>query len=133
MLKPSFLFGSIRPMQTKVARIARQFPDQVAAALTEEAEIEATEVRRRTPVATGALKGTIHVVPPERTGFAGRDIEAYVVAGGVAAPYALVVHEDLEAFHPVGQAKYLESVILESRPFMGERIARRVQFTRLPI
>lgn len=120
-------------MQSKVARIAKQFPDQVAAAVTEEAEIEATEVRRRTPVATGALKGTIHVVPPERTGFAGRVIEAYVVAGGVAAPYALIVHEDLEAFHPVGQAKYLESVILESRPFMGERIARRVEFTRLPI
>lgn len=27
---------------------------------------------------------------------------------GYHAPYAIYVHEDLEAFHPVGQAKFLE-------------------------
>jgi hypothetical protein len=38
----------------------------------------------------------------------------------------MIVHEDLDAFHKVGQAKYLESVIMESRGFIGARVARRL-------
>jgi hypothetical protein len=57
-------------------------------------------------------------------------IYALIVAGGPAAPYAIYVHEDLEAIHPVGQAKFIESVLLESRPFMAARIAKRIDLNR---
>ena len=123
---------------------------QVAIALRAEAEIEMTEAKRRTPVDTGALKGSGHVTGPDEQvgsgapaqgrnakgqftskgstrGFGGQRTWAVTLAfGGPAAPYALEVHENLEAYHPRGQAKYLESVILESAPHMAQRIARRV-------
>ena len=50
-----------------------------------------------------------------------------IEVGGPAAPYAVVVHEDLEAFHPTGQAKYLESTIMQSAPFMLDRISKRLK------
>jgi hypothetical protein len=40
------------------------------------------------------------------------------------------VHEDLTALHKIGQAKYLESVIMESRPFMAARVARRMDLNK---
>lgn len=53
-----------------------------------------------------------------------------IVAGGPSAPYAIYVHEDLEAFHKVGQAKYIESVLMESRPFMAARVAKRIDLNK---
>jgi len=112
-------------IKARLTAFERRFPDHVANALRIETEIEATECKRRTPVDTGALRASIHVEGPEREG---RRIWTSIVAGGVAASYALIVHEDMEAFHKVGQAKYIESVILESRPYMAQRVAARVDF-----
>jgi hypothetical protein len=53
----------------------------------------------------------------------GKQIQVRLVFGGPAAPYAAIVHENLTAHHPVGQAKYLESVALERRPGMGKEVA----------
>lgn len=115
-------------MLAKIQRVKKLFPDHVATALRQEMEIEATEVRRRTPVDTGELRGSVQVVGPARQG---SRLYVMIVAGGTAAPYAIYVHEDLEAFHKVGQAKFLESVILESRPYMLQRLARRIQLNQL--
>lgn len=114
-------------MRRRLQTLARRMPDVVGRALYQEAEIEATEAKRRTPVDTGALRGTIHVTPPthSRSG-----ISVTIAAGGPAAPYAAAVHEDLEAFHKVGQAKYIESVLNESGPYMASRIARRIDLKR---
>lgn len=94
-------------------------------ALREEAEIEMTEARARTPVDTGALRASGVVRPPETAvdGVA----EVKLVFGGPAAPYAVYVHEDMEAFHKVGQAKFLESTVLESAPYMAQRVAAAVR------
>lgn len=104
------LFG--RNLQTKLAR-----------ALRAEAEIEMTEAKRRTPVKTGALRASGHVEGPiwERD-----DLYVRLVFGGPAAPYAVRVHEDLEAFHRVGQAKFLESTLMESVPYLARRVAERI-------
>jgi hypothetical protein len=91
-------------------------------------------VKRRTPVwnsdrrlprgrVSGALRASVRVIAPVRKG---TSVFVLVAAGGPSAPYAIYVHEDLDAFHKVGQAKYLESVILESRAFMAARVAKRV-------
>lgn len=96
-------------------------------ALYVEVEVEVKEVKRRTPVDQGTLRGSVHQVGPTRRW---RVIETMIVAGGPSAPYAIYVHEDLDAFHKVGQAKFIESVILESRPFIGARVARRIDLTR---
>jgi hypothetical protein len=48
--------------------------------------------------------------------------------GGAAEAYAIVQHENLEFHHTTGEAKFLESVLNESRPFMAQRIAKRIKF-----
>lgn len=110
-------------LKSRLMQIARVAPLALGAALFEEAEIEATESRRRTPVEFGALRDSTHVTRPE---VSSGSVEVTIGVGGPAAPYAIYVHENLENFHPVGQAKFLESTILESRPFMLRRLARRL-------
>jgi hypothetical protein len=114
-------------MREKLKRLAQRFPDEIARALYQETQVEATEVKRRTPVKYGPLRGSIHVVGPIREG---RIIYTLIVAGGPAAPYAIFVHEDPDAFHKVGQWKYLESVIRESRSSMAVRVGKRIDLNR---
>lgn len=104
--------------------VSQGFLDKAVRALEFEAEIEMTEAKRRTPVDTGALRGSGHVKPARRVG---RDIMVELAFGGPAVPYAAKVHEDLDAFHKVGQAKFLESVVVESAPYMAARVAKRMR------
>lgn len=43
---------------------------------------------------------------------------------GYTQEYAIYVHEDLEAFHPVGQAKYLEQPYRQMLPELKRIIAK---------
>lgn len=108
--------------------LARRIPNEVAVALFQEAQIEATESRRRTPVEFGTLRGSHEVKKPD---IWGRDISVTIAVGGPAIDYAIPVHENLEAYHRVGQAKFLESTIMESSKFMAKRIAKRIDLNRL--
>ena len=127
-------FRGAGEMARKIRTIAKQFPDHVARAIYQEAEIEATEMKKRTPVDTrpnaphpGNLRRSIHV---ERPNTRGRTISV-TIATGAEAPYAVYVHENPDAIHPIGQWKFMESVLNESRPYMAARIARRVHFNRM--
>jgi hypothetical protein len=116
------LFGKTE-MKTKLTNVAKNYSEKVGKALYIEMGIELREVVRRTPVLTGALRKTEKLIGPSQQG---KSIVVLIVAGGSEAPYAVVVHEDLEAFHKVGQAKYIESVLLESRGAIGSRVAARL-------
>lgn len=109
-------------------RIADRFPDRVGRAIYQEAQIEMTESKRRVPVDTGVLRASGMVSLPEREG---RNISVTLSYGGAAEDYAIPVHENLEAHHTNGQAKYLESVLNESRQHMAERIGRRVDLNKM--
>jgi hypothetical protein len=100
---------------------------ELGAALRQETEVEATECKKRCPVRFGTLRGTIHASGPEQQGMM---IYCEISAGGPAAPYALIVHEDLSAHHDVGQAKYIESVVFESAPYIMARVAKRIDFNK---
>lgn len=89
-------------------------------ALREEAEIEMTEAKRRTPVDTGTLRSSGKVTGPDA------DLAVKLEFGGAAEEYAIEVHENLETFHKTGQAKFLESTILESAPHLPARVGRRM-------
>lgn len=105
----------------RLQQLARDVPFVAAAALREEAEIEMTEAKERTPVKTGALKGSGRVEPVD-----GDILTLRLAFGNAAVGYALPVHEVTEVFHRVGQAKFLESVIVESAPHLPARVARRM-------
>lgn len=115
-------------MQRRLERMAQRVPTEVGRALLEEAHIERTESMKRTPVEFGALRASHEVEPPV---VSGRDVSVKITVGGPSAPYAIYVHEDLDAHHNVGQAKFLESTIMESRPYMARRIAARIELNRL--
>jgi len=87
------------------------------------------------PVDTAALKGSGYVKPPERDG---NKVTVELGYGGPAAQinpktgqstdgYALFVHENLEAHHPVGGAKYLELPFNQATHGMGARIAENLK------
>lgn len=103
--------------------VAERFAAQLPEALRAELEIEATESQQRTPVDTGALRRSTRVTVDGQ----GRETVGTIAVGGPAAPYAVYVHENLSAHHPIGQAKFLESTITESAPFLAARIAKRVE------
>jgi hypothetical protein len=117
----------IAAMSAKLRALNTALPKEVERALFQEASVEQKEVRRRTPVDLGDLRRSIAVVGPTR---AGKVVFVKIVAGGPAAPYAIYVHENLTAYHKVGQAKFLESVIMESRPYMAARVAKRIDLNR---
>lgn len=117
-------FTGTAQMTAKLNALAARFPQRVARALYQEALVELKEMKRRTPVDTGALRASEEVEEPT---ISGRDIAVRVTAGGPSAPYALIVHERLDVDHPVGQAKFMESVIHESQPYMAQRIATRLE------
>jgi len=56
------------------------------------------------PVDLGALRSSGFVEKPVGTG---KHTSITLGFGGPAAPYAMVVHEDMQAEHKVGSAKYL--------------------------
>jgi Bacteriophage HK97-gp10, putative tail-component len=109
-------------VERELMRLSRASKVAAGQALREEAEIEMTEAKQRTPVRTGALRASGHVEGPFATG----DVEVLLIFGNAAVDYAAYVHENLEAHHAVGQAKFLESVLTESAPYFAARVARRI-------
>jgi hypothetical protein len=125
----AFSFRGVDEMRAKIRQVVREHPDRVKSALYQEAQIEVTEMKRRTPVDVtenaphpGNLRNSLHVEEPEQNG---RRISV-VVATGAQAPYAIYVHENPDAFHPIGQWKFMESVLDESAPHMTNRVGRRL-------
>ena len=112
-----------RAMMRTLQAVARRTPARVAAALFQEAEIGMGTKKRRTPVKTGVLRSSGRVDPPH---LSSSTISVRLSFGGAASGYAIPVHENLSARHPVGQAKYAESVLMESRATMLARLARRI-------
>jgi hypothetical protein len=123
-----YLLG-VTAMRNKLTSLIVRVPGEVAAALYVEAQIEMTEAKRRTPWEFGVLKASGHTSLPL---IEGREIRVMMRFGGAAAGYAIYVHEDMEAFHPRGgQAKFLESTLLESAPHMAKRVAHRMDLNKL--
>lgn len=121
------IFNGADRAKADIKRLRLVAPNEFAKALYQEAQIELKEVKRLTPVDTGALRASEHVEGPFREG---RRIWVYIVAGGPSAPYAFIVHEDTEAFHKNGQAKYIEQPLAESAPYMPDRIAKRIDLNQ---
>lgn len=118
----------IEKVKAELETISRKFPGALGDALVTELEVEKKESMRRTPVDTGTLRASHTVVGPE---VRGNRISAAVAAGGGGAErYAVTVHEDMEAFHKTGQAKFLESTMMESAAYIPARVAKRVKLEK---
>lgn len=117
----SFDLKGTKEMQARAKTLSTAGKRSMVRAVNEFDRQELAESQKRVPVDTGELKESGFYIPAY--------FEGDTVRGGVGygADHALVVHEDLEAHHRIGQAKYLESVINESRPYFQERVAAVMQ------
>lgn len=113
---------------SKLKRIEKELPNLLDRAMVTEMNILMTESMKRTPVEFGTLRASHHVLGPKREG---DEISVGIFVGGPAAPYAVFVHEDLEARHTVGQAKFLESTLRENARFIAGRISKRINLRSL--
>ena len=116
-------------MIRKIMLIANKTPSRVGRALYRESQIESTEMKRRCPVDTtpnaphpGLLRNGIHVEDPD---YSSNNISV-TIATSAQTPYDIYVHENPDAFHPIGQYKFMESVLRESGPYMASRLAKRL-------
>lgn len=114
----------LRSLRGKLRRLGADGPKLVAAHLSQEAEGIMAASKELVPVDTGALRTTGHAKRPR---FQGASVVVELGYGGPAAPYAIFVHEDLTAHHPVGSAKYLEIPYKQALPGIPNRLARAVR------
>lgn len=110
-------------LQRFLFKLASDTPEVVAEALYREGLDIMKVAQSRTPVKTGALRdsGTVHKWDGNR-----QDIKINLTFGVPEPKYAIFVHENLEAKHPNGQAKFLESAVMDAIPGWGERLAKRI-------
>jgi hypothetical protein len=114
-----------RELKKKLEALRDGLPSQLAAALYTEAVIIEHTSRERTPVLTGALRASHETLEPVETQ---DEVSCTIQVGGPAIPYAIKIHESVEMFHRVGQAKFLESAVLEAKRGLAQRIAQRLEF-----
>lgn len=120
----SFKLTGVGAMKAKIAALAASAPMIAERALYREASIVLLpKMQDRTPVKFGILRASGFVEKPTRRG---RTIVVYISFGGPAAPYAWIVHEDLDAHHNVGQAKFAESVLNEEENNIPTRVMRDI-------
>ena len=92
-----------------------------ADALYAEAEaVMADSKENYVPVDTGALRSSGFVSQPRI------ESGSVTVDMGFNTPYAIQVHEDLTAYHPHGEAKYLSKPLLKAAKGLMVRIAKRM-------
>lgn len=113
-----------RIMQENILEIARQARAAVGEGLYEFGEEEMAESKRLVPVDTGTLRDSGRVEEPVWKGR--HRISMELGYGGAAEEYAIIVHEDTEAFHAVGQAKFLEHPLKQSMPYLADRVGAKV-------
>lgn len=71
---------------------------------------------QRVPVDSGELRDSGRVT-----------VEGLEASVGYGAPHAVAVHENLEAHHDQGQAKFLEAALLEEQRALLEAIAASIK------
>ena len=101
-----FLRLDTGPLNKALARVAKAVGgDVIGRRLVPEAEKIMTTAKRNTPVDTGTLRSSGMVTA--------RAKGVELSFGGAASAYAVIVHENLAAYHRVGKAKFLEDAINE--------------------
>jgi hypothetical protein len=108
----------------RLENIVNDVLDDVSILSFEELQEIATEImelaQSKTPVDTGLLVSTAY------TSDNGKDTVEVGYDKDGDAPYAIFVHEDLEATHEQGEAKFLERAIDETVPSIVQRIRTKL-------
>jgi len=128
-----------RAIQAKITKVVRSVPEATARALLDVAIDWISRAVERAPVEFGDLRGSAYVTINGELVAHGNDDgtvtvlntqsvpagNAITIEIGFTAPYAFVQHEHVEFEHPLGgEAKYLESVLIEREPAWIEHLKK---------
>jgi hypothetical protein len=121
------IFPDLERIQRALTESGPEGVKVAARALRNEAQEAFAVSQDEVPVDTGALKASGRIRP--ETGVLTRGNEVYVelTYGGTATEYSVYVHENLEANHPHGKAKYLEDPMVRQINGISGRIADKVE------
>lgn len=114
----------IEKLQNMLKTGGKQATIATARALYSEANKIFIDSQAQVPIDTGALRASGIVTKPY---VVGTTATVQISYGGAAAPYAVIVHEDLEANHPVGKAKFLEDPLTQAIPNLTKNVANSVE------
>ena len=111
----------VAQVEANIRRIINENWDDAKKALRQEGNIILNDSVKQTPVEFGDLRrsGTVEEVKETKT--------VYEIAIGFNTTYAAAVHENLNAHHPVGKAKYLEDPLMARAPNISKNVAKRVK------
>lgn len=141
-MKVKATFKGIKKFRKQLAAYPQSAINALKGALYTEADTIMTASKKLVPVDTGALRSTGHTQKPD---VVGNTVTVTLGYGGVAGAkskgkkgklasrdvgYAVIVHEDTQMFHKVGQAKYLEVPLNNARAGFSARVARRFKSKR---
>jgi len=93
----------------------KDYPEAVAAALMSEGYALQRDGQKQTPVEFGILRRSWYVAPPVGP-------KNPIVEVGVGTRYAIFVHENTAARHPVGKAKFITDPLNQRRSGYVRRI-----------
>lgn len=115
---------SLRRVIGRIHLKGEKMKRQAATFLFQRGEEVMEESKRECPVDTGTLRssGFVHSPDVERG-----EMSVALGYGGAAAEYAIFVHEDLTAHHPVGKAKFLEDPIRREVPRLARDLAEFIK------
>ena len=121
------IFPDLERIQRALAKSGPEGAKIAARALRNEAQEAMAVSQDEVPVDTGALKASARI-RPETGVFSGpQGVYVELTYGGTGTEYAIPVHENLEAFHPHGKAKYLEDPMTRQVNGISGRIADKVE------
>jgi hypothetical protein len=120
MLSPSLEINSGAVMR-RLPSTWKKFEEAGGRSLYNIARGILSEAKKLVPIDTGDLQRSGKIVPV----MLASGVKTYVVM--FTMPYALKVHEDLEAFHRVGQAKYLEVPFRMASATVRARLAEGIR------
>ena len=120
-------FPDLERLQRALAQSGPQGVKAAARALRNEAQEAFAASQDEVPVDTGALKASGRIRPEVGVFERGNEVYLELTYGGSATEYSIYVHENLEANHPHGKAKYLEDPMVRQVNGIAGRIADKVE------
>lgn len=108
-----------REFQRRMAEYFRRAPQEALAELHDSGEAIIADAQVHCPVEWGTLQGS-GTVDDSR-------LDQGEVTMGFNTNYAAAVHENMDAHHSQGEAKFLENAVKRGVPKVGQRVAGRLQ------
>jgi hypothetical protein len=121
------IFPDLQRIQEAITKSGPEGAKVAARALRSEAQEAFAVSQDEVPVDTGALKASGRVRPDSGVYNRGNEVYVELTYGGTAVDYGVYVHENLEANHPHGKAKYLEDPMTRQVNGISGRIADKVE------